>query len=93
MQGSGHCSDAGAGGYTDGTFRASMNILESTGLLKLGYNLVLADDCVGGNDLTPLTLFRCPHMTITALWLSLVGLWGCGAVGDRVRGLPVGLAV
>ena len=53
MQGSGHCAAAGASGYNDGTFRASMDVLEATGLLKLGYNLVLADDCVS-EDQRPL---------------------------------------
>ena len=42
MQGSGHCTAAGAGGYNDATFRASMDILEKTGLLDKGYNLILA---------------------------------------------------
>ena len=45
MQGSGHCSDAGASGYNEQTFRDSMHILEATKLLDLGYRLILADDC------------------------------------------------
>lgn len=37
MQGSGHCDEAGAGGYNETTFINTMTALETTGLKDLGY--------------------------------------------------------
>eukprot|EP00729_Bicosta_minor_P005645 gene5645-2617_t len=45
MQHSGHCDKAGAGGYNETTFVQTMEALVSTGLDKLGYVYLNADDC------------------------------------------------
>ena len=45
MQNSGHCDRAGAGGYNETTFLESMDALNRTGLQKLKYVYINADDC------------------------------------------------
>jgi alpha-galactosidase len=45
MQNSGRCDHAGAGGYNESTFVATMDVLVSSGLRDAGYVYVNADDC------------------------------------------------
>jgi len=45
MQNSGHCDQAGAGGYNETTFVQTMDALKSSGLASLGYIYLNADDC------------------------------------------------
>ena len=45
MQNSGHCDVAGASGYNETTFLETADILIKTGLAKLGYVYINADDC------------------------------------------------
>lgn len=45
MQGSGKCDKAGAGGYNETTFVATMDFLVNSGLAKLGFTYLAADDC------------------------------------------------
>merc|ERR1719174_1552236 len=45
MQNSGHCDQAGPGGYNETTFVETMDALKASGLADLGYTYVNADDC------------------------------------------------
>jgi alpha-galactosidase len=45
MQNSGHCDVAGASGYNETTFLETASVLVKTGLAKLGYIYINADDC------------------------------------------------
>ena len=45
MQNSGHCDAAGASGYNETTFLETADALVKTGLSKLGYVYLNADDC------------------------------------------------
>ena len=45
LQGSGHCSTAGASGYNETTFLETSAALEATGLRGLGYVYLNVDDC------------------------------------------------
>lgn len=76
MQHSGHCDKAGAGGYNETTFVQTMEALVSTGLDKLGYVYLNADDCwIAENrelfhSSPPYSLFRAQ--------LPLIKLLTCG---------------